>query len=72
MVKLASLGGMEVGRETQDFFLLFFPPVPPPLPPPPHTPKRTSSQPICFAAAQQNFQLKKNCTKRCIASTKAP
>ena len=27
MVKLASLGGMEVGRETQDFFLLFFPPV---------------------------------------------
>ena len=38
MVKLASLGGMEVGRETQDFFLLFFPPVPVPVPtpPPPH------------------------------------
>lgn len=73
MVKLASLGGMEVGRETQDFFLLFFPPVPTPQPPPPpHTPKRASSQSTCFAAAQQNFQLKKNCTKRCIASTKAP
>ena len=36
MVKLPSLGGMEVGRETQDFFLLFFPPVPTPNPPPPH------------------------------------
>ena len=36
MVKLASLGGMEVGREAQDFFLLLTPPVPTPQPPPPH------------------------------------
>ena len=37
MVKLASLGGMEVGREAQDFFLLLTPPVhPPQRPPPPH------------------------------------
>lgn len=34
MVKLASLGGMEVGREAQDFFLLLTPPVHTPNPPP--------------------------------------
>ena len=58
MVKLASLGGMEVGRQAQDFFLLLTPPVPTPNPPLPHTPKRASSQSTCCAAAQQNFQLK--------------
>lgn len=34
MVKLASLGGMEVGRETQDFSFsssLLLPPPPPPI-----------------------------------------
>lgn len=36
MVKLASLGGMEVGREAQDFFLLLTPPVHTSQPPPPH------------------------------------
>ena len=59
MVKLPSLGGMEVGRETQDFSLSSSLLSPPPTPPPPpHTPKRASSHLTCGAAAQQNFQVK--------------
>ena len=62
MVKLASLGGMEVGKGNTRFFPSLLPsfphPQPPPPPPPPHTPKRASSRSTCCAAAQQNFQLK--------------
>lgn len=57
MVKLAGLGGMEVGRETQDFSFSSSLLSPPPTPHP-HTPKRASSQLTCGAAAQQNFQVK--------------
>lgn len=57
MLKLPSLGGMEVGRETQDFSFSSSLLSPPPTPPP-HTPKRASSQLTCGAAAQQNFQVK--------------
>lgn len=39
MVKLPSLGGMEVGRETQDFSFSSSLLSPPPTPPPPILPK---------------------------------
>lgn len=58
MVKLPSLGDMEVGRETQDFSFSSSLLSPPPTPLPPYTPKRASSQLTCGAAAQQNFQVK--------------